>query len=102
MNELVLDADTNARLRYRVPSSGLFEFSIEADEPVASYIVRPGGLEEFDQGKKRFRYYGGFPEARKVQHQFLKLPYSGTHYLLIVNRDARRVRVKYDVLLPRS
>ena len=90
--------DENARLRYSVPESGLVEFELEADHPVRTYIVRPRGLELFDEGKRSFKYYGGFPDARRKQHQTVRLPFEGSWYLLIINDDEEEsVRVTYDV-----
>lgn len=87
MPRLRIGPDENTRLRYSVPDSGLVEFELEADHPVKTYIVRPRGLELFDQGSSTFKYYGGFPEERKKQAQELRLPFEGPWYLLIVNPD---------------
>lgn len=101
MPSTTLKPNTNIRLQYRVPDSGFVEFEIDADSPVASYIVRPKGLDLFDRGSTRFRYYGGFPDARKYHRQFLKLPFAGTFYLLIVNEGRRTIGIDYSVYLPR-
>jgi len=77
----------NIRPRYRVPDSGMIRFTIESDIPVESYIVRPGGLEYFDEGSATFKYYGGFPNARRQHAQTLRLPFEGKWHLLIINRD---------------
>jgi hypothetical protein len=84
---------------FQIPREGtLFTMSINSDIPVESYIVRPGGLDRFDNGSTTFKYYGGYPRARKFQFQEVKLPRSGTWYLLIVNRErSRNARLKYDV-----
>jgi len=66
--------------------------------PVESYIVRPGGLRFFDEGSKTFKYYGGFPRARRHHFQELRLPFEGPWYLVIVNRSRTEpARVKYNV-----
>ena len=89
--------DQNVRLRYRAPDDGLVEFEINSDIPVRSYIVRPKGLEVFDEGRK-FKYYGGFPDARRMQRQAVKLPFDGPWYLLIINDDDETTAdVSYDV-----
>ena len=98
MPKVRLDPDENVRLRYSVPESGMIEFELEADLPVKTYIVRPRSLELFDEGNRRFKYYGGFPEARTRQAQFLRLPFEGPWYLLIVNPSKNdSVRVNYEV-----
>lgn len=89
--------DENVRLRYRAPEDGLVEFEIEADRPVRSYIVRPKGLEVFDEGRI-FKYYGGFPDARRKQRQAVRLPFDGPWYLLIINDDDEEsANVSYEV-----
>lgn len=98
MPKIRIGPDENVRLRYSVPESGLIEFELEADHPVETYILRPRGLELFDQGSDSFKYYGGFPVARRKQQQEVRLPFEGPWYLLIVNPDEdRSVNVKYDV-----
>jgi hypothetical protein len=77
----------NIRPRYQVPDSGVIHFTLESDIPVQTYIVRPGGLEYFDEGSPTFRYYGGYPDARRHQSQTVKLPFEGKWHLLIINRD---------------
>jgi len=66
---------------------------------VKSYVLRTKGLELFDEGSDRFKYYGGFPEARRKQHQELVLPFDeGPWWLLIVNPSKdHSVQVFYDV-----
>jgi hypothetical protein len=98
MPKVRLEPDENIRLRYSAPESGLVEFEIEADHPVMTYILRPRGLELFDQGSKTFKYYGGFQDPRKKQAQELRLPFEGPWYLLIINPDKRNsVGVNYEV-----
>jgi hypothetical protein len=89
----------NVRLRFRVPNSRVVEYEIESDRPVKSYILRTKGLELFDEGSERFKYYGGFPEARKKQRQELVLPFDEGHWwLLIVNPSKdHSAQVFYDV-----
>jgi hypothetical protein len=95
----IIRPNENMRLRYSVPRSRIVEFEIEADHPVQSFIVRTRGLELFDEGSPSFKYYGGFPEARRRQHQELILPFDDGHWwLLIVNpSNTRSVEVFYDV-----
>jgi hypothetical protein len=98
MPKIRLGPDENVRLRYSVPESGLIEFELDADHPVKTYIVRPRGLELFDEGSRWFKYYGGFPDARKLQSQELRLPFEGPWYLLIVNPNRQSpVNVNYEV-----
>lgn len=85
MPSITIPADRNVRLKYRVPDDGVVSFWLEADRPVETYIVRPRGLEHFDQGSKSFVYYGGFPRARKRQRQEVRLPFKGSWYLIILN-----------------
>jgi len=98
MPRVKIGPDENIRLRYSVPDSGLVEFEIEADHPVKSYIVRPRGLELFDEGSTTFRYYGGFPEPRRRHYQEVRLPFGGSWYLLVVNPDRDdSANVSYEV-----
>ena len=88
----------NIRLRYSVPDDGFVEFELESDHPVMTYILRPRGLELFDEGSRTFRYYGGFPDPRRKQQQEVRLPFDGAWYLLIVNPNKRTsVSVNYEV-----
>ena len=97
MPRTTIEPEQNVRLRYSTPEDGLVEFVIDADLPVRSYIVRPKGLDVFDEGR-RFKYYGGFPDARRKQRQTVKLPFDGPWYLLIINDDeVEPVTVSYDV-----
>ena len=97
MPRITIQPDRTAIIKYEVPKDGVVEFEIEADKPVRSYIVRPKGLELFQNGSKTFKYYGGFPDARKHQHQEVRLPFLGTWYLLISNHQDSDVDVEYDV-----
>ncbi len=88
----------NIRPLYHVPDSGTIRFTLESDIPVETYIVRPAGLEFFDQGSNTFKYYGGFPDSRRHQSQTLRLPFEGKWHLLIVNRnDEDSATVDYSV-----
>jgi len=90
--------EEKVRIRYSVPEDGLIEFNLESDHPVRTYIVRPGGLKLFDEGKNTFKYYGGYPDPRRRQHQTVRLPFEGHWYLLIVNDDEdESANVDYDV-----
>ena len=97
MPKVRIGPNENVRLRYSVPDDRLIEFELEADHPVRTYIVRPRGLELFDEGKTGFKYYGGFPDARRKQNQTVRLPFEGPWYLLIVNDEDESVGVNYDV-----
>lgn len=98
MPKATIGPDENIRLRYRVPKGGLVEFEIEAGRPVKSYIIRPRGLELFDEGSRSFKYYGGFPDPRRFHSQAVQLPFEGSWYLLIVNPDRdKSVTLTYDV-----
>jgi hypothetical protein len=99
MPRIRIGPNENVRLKYSVPDSGLVRFELDADHPVMTYIVRPKGLESFDQGSGRFRYYGGFPDPRRKQWQEVRLPFDGTWYLLIINpSEDDSVGVDYEVL----
>lgn len=98
MTRTTIGPDENLRLRFSVPKDHIIKFEIDADHPVKSYIVRQRGLELFDDGSKSFKYYGGFPEARREQEQELILPFDGHWYLIIMNPDRNReVEVHYEV-----
>ncbi len=91
--------DENIRVRYTTRDRQLVRIVIESDIQVQSFVVRQAGLDLFDEGKMRtFQYYGGFALARKYHKQTLKLPFSGTWYLLIVNQNTERsAKIEYDV-----
>jgi hypothetical protein len=90
--------DEYISLEYRPRSSRTFEFEIDADRPVKSYIVGPKNLRRFVDGSKNFRYWGGFPDPRKRQRQKIWIPFSGPVYLVIANPDHRETaQVQYQV-----
>ena len=99
MPTLTIKPKHNARMRYSVPRTRTIAFEIEADIPVKSYIVRTKGLELFDRGNNDFKYYGGFPAARKKQSQELILPYDEGHFwLVIINpSSSEAATVRYEV-----
>jgi hypothetical protein len=100
MPKVRLGPDENVRYRYSVPEDGWVQFQLDADHPVETYIVRPQGLEYFDEGSNTFKYYGGYPRARRKQEQAVRLPFDGSWYFLIVNRDEdRSVNVEFKVYL---
>jgi hypothetical protein len=96
---ITIAANQNARIRYRVPSSRIIEFDVRADHSVKTYIMSTRGLSEFDEGLKRFRYYGGFQDpTKRHHHQKLILPFDGHWWLMIVNPSgSRSVEVEYEV-----
>ncbi len=98
MPTVLIPPNQNIAPRYRVPDSGVIRFTLESDIPVETYIVRPGGLDVFNEGKHNFKYYGGFPAARRIQSQKLVLPFEGRWHLLIINRDkSESASVDYSV-----
>ena len=86
MPDVTIPPNRHLAPRYRVPDSGVIRFRLESDIAVETYIVRPAGLELFNEGKSTFKYYGGFPAARRLQRQTLALPFEGSWHLLIINR----------------
>jgi hypothetical protein len=98
MKSATLPPNKHLRLKYSVPEDGLISFSIDAEEPIKSYVVGPKGLKAFYEDKPRFKYYGGFPEARRHHGQELRLPFKGSWYLLIVNPYRNKsVPLTYEV-----
>jgi hypothetical protein len=87
MPDVTIPPNQHIAPRYRVPDSGVIRFRLEANIPVETYIVRPAGLDFFNEGRRTFKYYGGFPAARRIQRQTLALPFEGKWHLLIINRD---------------
>ena len=64
MPSIRLRGDEYITLEYKRPKNRTFEFEIEADHPVKTYIVGPKNLQRFEEGKK-FTYVGGFPDEKK-------------------------------------
>lgn len=91
--------DEHLELEYKIPRSRIIKFKIHSNRPVKSYVVDTYGLRDFQSGHKRFRYYGGFPEAQRHQVQELRLPFDGRRwYLIIMNPDKHNpVDVHYEV-----
>ncbi len=76
----------------------MFEFEIDADHPVKTYIVGPKNLERYEEGSKNFKYWGGFADARSHQKQKVWIPFSGPVYLVIANPDPyETAEVEYSV-----
>jgi hypothetical protein len=93
-----LRGDEYVSLEFKPRKSGTFEFELDADRPVQTYIVGPKALERFEEGSKSFKYWGGFPEARKHQKQKVWIPFSGPVYLIIANPDPHQTaEVEYEV-----
>ena len=84
-------------VKYQLPKEGLVTLRLDSDIPVKTYIVRPKGLDRYREGAV-FKYYGGFPDARKHQQQMIWLPFTGNWYLIISNPDKDRpASVEYEV-----
>ena len=93
-----LRGDEYVSLEYKLRNSSAFEFELESDRPVRTYIVGPKALERFEQGSKTFKYWGGFPDPRRLQKQKVWIPFSGPIYLIISNPDPyETVEVEYNV-----
>ena len=98
MPSVTIGPDEHVRLKYNVPKSRLVEFEIDADRPVKSYILGPKALMRFSEGSETFKYYGGFPDPRATQRQTVRIPFSGSWYLVIMNPNKRHpVEVEYEV-----
>jgi len=98
MGIATIGPNQNARLRYRVPKDRTIDFDVRASHSVKTYVTTKKGLEEFDNGERQFRYYGGFQDPPKRHHrQELILPFDGHWYLMIVNPTRNPVEVEYEV-----
>jgi hypothetical protein len=98
MATVTLSPNTFIAPQYSLSKEGSVTLDLESDIPVKTYIVRPKALEVYRQGKKGFKYYGGFPDPRMHQHQTLWLPFSGPWYLIISNPDkVREAEIQYEV-----
>jgi hypothetical protein len=98
MRTTTLSPNRFIAVRYDLPSASSVRLDLEADHPVKTYLVRPKGMELYRQGKKTFKYYGGFPDPRMHQQQTVWLPFAGAWYLIISNPDKGvPVDVQYDV-----
>jgi hypothetical protein len=97
MPSIRLRGDEYITLEYKRPKSRVFEFEIDADHPVKTYIVGPKNLTRFEEGKK-FDYVGGFPDGKKHHKQKLWIPFSGPVHLIISNPDPyQTAEVNYRV-----
>jgi hypothetical protein len=93
-----LDPHEYIYLEFKRRRAGTFEFEIEADRPVQTYVVGPRALQRFIDGSKTFKYWGGFPDPRAVQRQKVWIPFSGPVYLIISNpSNDEEVEVDYEV-----
>jgi hypothetical protein len=97
MPSTLLNPHRHLKLKYRVPKSRLVKFTVEATHPVKSYVLGPKSYERFTEGSKTFRYYGGYAEPRTSQEQTVRIPFSGTWYLVILNPESSPAHVTYDV-----
>ena len=98
MPSITLEPDTNYRIPFKAEAGDLFSYSITSDIPVRSYVMRPKGIQDFDADMPRFKYYGGFPDARKLHRQTIMLPVSGRWYLLIINlSDSDEAEIEYEL-----
>jgi len=98
MPTITLKPDTNVRMAFTTSRNRWVTLELDANHPVESYIVRPRGLEVFDEGRSTFRYYGGLARPRRHHYQELRLPFEGRWYLLIVNRNRTdTAKVRYEV-----
>lgn len=85
-------------LEYVLRTHRRFEFELDADLPVKTYVVGPRALARFEDGSRTFKYWGGFPDPRKHQHQKVWIPFTGPVYLIISNPNKREsVEVEYEV-----
>lgn len=87
------------QVRYTMPEPGMFEFVVNSDLPVTTFVVDEEGLREFlDNEPEIENYYGGAPARRRV-HQQVEIPFQGRVYLLIINENDEPSRVNYSVYL---
>jgi hypothetical protein len=99
MAKAIIGPDENARIRYSVPTGRTIEFDVRANHSVKTYVMTKKGLEEWDNGNKKFKYFGGFQDPRRHHHQTLILPFGGHWYLVILNPSTKNtVEVTYEVL----
>ncbi len=62
MAKAIIGPDENARIRYSVPTGRTIEFDVRANHSVKTYVMTKKGLEEWDNGNKKFKYFGGFQD----------------------------------------
>jgi hypothetical protein len=89
--------DQYIALKYTPRKGRMFEFELESDRPVKTYVVGPKAFQNFADGGTRFKYWGGFPDPRKLQRQKVWIPFSGPVFLIISNPNNESVEVDYDV-----
>jgi len=97
MPTFTLGPNEHERIKFQVPKDHWVEFNVEADRPVDVWIVDREGLRQFYEVEKTIECY--YRRLRSKQHhEEIELPFRGSWWLLIVNRDEEHsVAVHYDV-----
>lgn len=81
-----------------VPWSRRFNYFVEAQQPVDTFMLDDEELAKFRKGKSATPY-GGFNDRRRHLERG-RLPYSGEWSLVIVNHNEEPVTVYYEVSNP--
>jgi hypothetical protein len=98
MPEMTLGPDEYVSLEYKIAKPRLVEFELASDIPVRTYIVGPKALQRFEEGSMTFKYWGGFPDPRKLQRQKVYVPFSGKWYLIVSNPSTEdEAEIEYEV-----
>ena len=93
-----LPPNTYTVVRTYIPWSKRFNFLVDADYPVDTYMLDEDELAKFRQGKI-VRSYGGY-EERRFHRDIGRLPYGGEWYLVISNFGEQSSDVYYEVSNP--
>jgi hypothetical protein len=98
MPSIRIRGDEYVSLEFKPRKGGSFEFELDSDLPVKTYVVGPAALERFEEGSTTFKYWGGFADARKHQKQKIWLPFTGPVYLLVINPNPdHTATIEYEV-----
>ena len=78
-----------------VPWSKRFNYFVEAQKPVDTFMLDDNELAKFRKGKSAIPY-GGFDE-RRLHRERGRLPYDGEWSLVVVNHNEEPVTIYYEV-----
>ena len=92
----LLKPNTNLRIRFTPDRRRRFDYYVEADRPVTTFILDRDELDRFDKGADFVNSVGGYNRRRRHEGR-VRLPSDDEWYFLIVNEENEPVAVHYDL-----